>query len=297
MPSTFVRSVSGLINFRRFIKCTFVVYCEGGSQNIPLSDALSGRYNESAEDRTFWDALLRRVGFQDIHFKPLGSSRHVIDIADFIITHNIHGNLAVMDRDFPGKKKTFTDYRVLYSFGYSWENDVVIPKVVAETTVNMLHLEKSITADLETEFQKLLNRLIRIAKWPIFLQLRTSNPDCDFVPTDPNFGGCILSDSPSVRLDSRPLRDRVRRNRGRFVASATPSSTNLAGRYIPGHALMGLGYAFVISKSAIRPAFRPSRTSFSAMMLRTFSSDPRSYLRQDTMTYYHNWARGVRQST
>ena len=297
MPSTFVRSVSGLINFRRFVKCTFVVYCEGGSQNIPLSDALSGAYNESAEDRTFWDALLRGVGFQDIHFKPLGSSRHVIDIADYIITNNIPGSLAVMDRDFPGKKRTFTDYRVLYSFGYSWENDVVVPKVVAETTVNLLHLEQSATATLKNEFRKLFNRLISMAKWPIFLQLRASNPDCDFVPTDRNFGGCILGDSPNVRLDSRPLRDRVRRNRGRFVASATPSSTNLAVRYIPGHSLMGLGYAFVVGKSAIRPAFRPSRTSVSAMMLRTFSSAPRLYLREDTMNYYRNWAMGVRQST
>src|ERR1700722_11426760 len=141
MPSTFIRSVSGLKNFRRFVKCNYVVYCEGGSQNISLSDALSGVYNESAEDRSFWDALFREIGFRDIHLKPLGSARHVIDIADFIITHNISGNLAVMDRDYPGKKRMFADYRVLYSFGYSWENDVVLPKIVAEVTVILLHLE------------------------------------------------------------------------------------------------------------------------------------------------------------
>jgi len=192
MPSTFIRSVSGLMNFRRFIKCNFIVYCEGGSQNISLSDALSGVYNESAEDRSFWDALFRAVGFRDIHLKPLGSAGHVIDIADFIITNNISGTLAVMDRDFPGKKRMFSDYRVLYSFGYSWENDVVIPKVVAESTVTLLHLERSSTTVLEAEFTELFRRLVRIAKWPIFLQLRTANPDCDFVPTDYSLGGCIL---------------------------------------------------------------------------------------------------------
>ena len=212
MPSTFFRSISGLMNFHRFVKCRFVVYCEGGSQNISLSDALSGVYNKSAEDRTFWDALLRTVGFRDIHLKPLGSARHVIDIADFIITHNIFGSLAVMDRDFPGKKKIFSDNRVLYSFGYSWENDVVVPKVVAEATVSLLHLEQSATTALEAEFAELFSRLVRMARWPIFLQLRTANPDCDFVPTDNNLGGCILGREHDVRLDPRPLRDRVRRN-------------------------------------------------------------------------------------
>src|ERR1700692_2220330 len=139
MHSTFVRSVSGLLNFRRFVKCSFVVYCEGGSQNISLSDALSGVYNASAEDRTFWDAVLKAIGFRSIHLKPLGGARHVIDIAEYIIANDITGNLAVCDRDFPGRKKVISDPRVLYSYGYAWENDVVAPKVVAISAVNLLH--------------------------------------------------------------------------------------------------------------------------------------------------------------
>jgi len=293
MPRTFIRSVSGLLNFRRFIKANFVIYCEGGSQNIDVHSALGGTYNESAEDRTFWDSVLRMLGFQDIHLKPLGSARHVIDIAEYVIANNIPGNLAIVDRDFPGRKKVLNDPRVLRSYGYSWENDVVVPKTVAVTAVNILHLDHGEMPNLEQEFYHLLRQLVKLARWPILLQLSTTNPDCDFVPTDNSLGGCIVAVGGTVALNARSLRDRIRRNKARFVASGSRNSTAEAERHIPGHALMGLGYAFISTKSIVRPAFRPSRASFAAMMLHNFAANPRSYMRREAITYYQTWARGV----
>jgi hypothetical protein len=256
-------------------------------------DALSGVANESAEDRTFWDALLRGIGFQNIHMKPLGGVRHVIDIADYIIANNIEGNLVIMDRDFPGKKRSFIDRRVLYSYGYAWENDVVVPEVVALSVVNQLHLDHSEISSIELEFSQLFKKMIRLTRWPIFLQLRTSNPKCDFMPTDFTLGGCITSAGPFVRLEGRPLRERVRRNKSRFVASGTRTSTAEAKRYLPGHALMGLAYAVVACRSAVRPALRPTRVGFIAMMLRTFSATPLLYLTPEALMYYRNWVRDV----
>jgi hypothetical protein len=293
MRSTFVRSVSGLINFKRFVKRSFIVFCKGGSQNITVTDALGGQHNASAEDRTYWDALLRAIGFSDIHLKPLGSASHVIDVAEYIIANNISNNLVIIDRDFPGRKKWIADRRVLYSFGYSWENDVVGPKVVAEAIVNLLHLDPAGTSVLEKEFSDLLQRMIKISRWSILLQLMTQNPSCDFVPTDHSFGGCICGDAITVRFDSKPLYDRIQRNKSRFTRSGTRRSTRESARYIPGHALIGLGYAFIVTKAAVRPAYRPNRTSFSAMLLHVFSASPRTYLPRPTMEYYRAWARSI----
>ena len=294
MPSTFIRSVSGLLNFHRFVRASYVVFCEGGAQNIGLSAALSGTHNEAVEDRTFWDALLRAIGFRDVHLKPLGAARHVLDVADYIIANNIPNNLAVIDRDFPGRKRMISDHRVLYSYGYSWENDVVTPTVVGVATVSLLHLSATDAKRFEIEFAEIHDRLLRLLKWPIFLQLKTANEDCDFVPTDNNLGGCILGNGSRIELNSEPLYHRIRRNKHRFSASATTISAGDIRRHIPGHSLMGLAYNFTSIKSRVRPALRPSRAGFVAVMLQTFTANPSLYLSQGAISYYNNWARGAR---
>lgn len=75
---------------------------------------------------------------------------------------------------------------------------MVTPTVVGVATVSLLHLSATDARRLEIEFAELHNRLLRLLKWPIFLQLKTANADCDFVPTDNNLGGCILGNGSIV---------------------------------------------------------------------------------------------------
>jgi hypothetical protein len=294
MPNTFTRTVSGLLNFRRFIKSSYVIFCEGGSRNIPVIDALTGDANLAAEDRTFWEALFRAIGFQDIHLKPLGSARHVLDVADFIIANDIPGNLAVLDRDFPGKKRLILDHRVLYSYGYSWENDAVTSGTVSTSIVGTLHLGEGQAQHLNQEFVLLTQRLYRLLKRPIMLQLSTTNPDCDFVPTDANIGGCISEGHFRVELSAYPLYERIQRNKARFVKSSETIDLSDVKRHVPGHGLMGLAYAFISIKSRVRPVFKPSRSAFTAVILQTFTTNLVAYLDRDAYRYYQTWAGGVK---
>ena len=120
------RSPGSLANLHLFFKVERVVYCEG-SANLTVADVEAGAGDEETLDVAFWQAVF--VTFspdRKTHFKSIGSKSSLLTIAAQVIANNIPNVIICLDRDFDHYRgMQLNDSRVLYSFGYSWENDVL----------------------------------------------------------------------------------------------------------------------------------------------------------------------------
>ncbi len=115
----FSRTASGVSNHSFFSGVDLIIYSEGGTID---------RENPEASwsiDSLFWKNIFSRFlpGIK-IKVKSLGSKENVLPYAEGISSGEYSNSLAVLDRDHDSHKGIIIDHpRVLYTHGYSWEND------------------------------------------------------------------------------------------------------------------------------------------------------------------------------
>lgn len=117
----FERSPYGVQNRAIFLRVKYVIYAEGDPE---------GEANQSP-DRAFWTRMIKLFR-PDLAFTILvkGGKSQVLQFASYIVANNISGTAVVLDRDYDDLCGTMiADKRVMYTFGYSWENDIVCSKV------------------------------------------------------------------------------------------------------------------------------------------------------------------------
>lgn len=112
---SFERTKSGQENRAAFLGVDYICYVEGG-----------GGHSERSDDIIFWKNLLGTLRPDlKIHFIAKGGKAELEKRASDIIEKNISYSIVAMDSDFDhlldGK---ISDRRILYTYGYSWENDV-----------------------------------------------------------------------------------------------------------------------------------------------------------------------------
>lgn len=122
----FVRTRSGLSNLHLFYRSRQVLFVEGGGENITIDDIIRNKSNHHAIDVIFWRTLLKAFGYKDeIVIKPIGSKGNVLAIAEQVIASDSATLVVAMDRDYDFiNKKNLSHPRILYTYGYCWENDV-----------------------------------------------------------------------------------------------------------------------------------------------------------------------------
>ena len=121
---TFRRTNAGLSNLYLFLNAEAVVFVEGG-QSFTREDIDNGLYNKSSSDIRFWQALFNayRPG-KNYQFRSVGSKEVVKSIAADIQTGRVSRVIAAMDRDFDHiNARLISSENVVYTKGYSWEND------------------------------------------------------------------------------------------------------------------------------------------------------------------------------
>lgn len=120
----FVRTNSGLSNSRLFFKVDATIYVEGGD-SVNIDDVKNGQFSSSSSDVRFWQSLFSYYfPEKKFQFCCVGSKETVKKIANDIKSKKIFNVIVAMDRDFDhinGKK--IISENVLYTYGYSWEND------------------------------------------------------------------------------------------------------------------------------------------------------------------------------
>lgn len=121
---TFRRTTSGLSNFHLFVNADAVVFLEGG-QSFNRDDVDNGSYNSRSSDIRFWQVLFKiyRPG-KVYQFRSVGSKAVVKSIAEDVQSGHVKHVVVAMDRDFDHiNERTIISENVLYTSGYSWEND------------------------------------------------------------------------------------------------------------------------------------------------------------------------------
>lgn len=122
----FSRTASGLSNMAQFCGAEIIVFTEGGSTSYTTHEALNGNFNTHSVDIKFWSAALKKYGFnKKLHFRALGSKTSAEEIAIKVANLEVKNVIVVRDSDldyFLGSK--IDSPYVLYTYGYSWENDV-----------------------------------------------------------------------------------------------------------------------------------------------------------------------------
>ena len=131
---SFHRTPSGLSNLRLFYGVGIVVFVEGGP-SITADAAVGGAGAPKAADISFWQNVFRlRRSRQPIKFRAVGSKTALLDIAARVVSRDVRHVVVAMDRDYDHFNGCLLQAPgVMYTFGYSWENDVwTDPDVVAE---------------------------------------------------------------------------------------------------------------------------------------------------------------------
>jgi hypothetical protein len=120
------RTASGLASLHLFFQADVVVFCEGGI-SIPEVDVTQGMGEEGTLDCLFWRRIADFIGAKRrYHFKSVGSKSVLRTIAADIRNRDIPTIVICLDRDYDWHCNCkIDDERVVYSYGYSWESDVV----------------------------------------------------------------------------------------------------------------------------------------------------------------------------
>ncbi|MBC6439288.1 MAG: DUF4435 domain-containing protein [Rhodospirillales bacterium] len=122
---TFLRSNSGETNKHLFHRVDFVVYVEGGA-SVNTIAALKGEGDWTTNDVFFWSSLFERYApNHNVHLRSAGSKSNVKALLQKLTDGSVENVIICLDRDFDHLLGKYIDHdRVIYSKGYSWENDV-----------------------------------------------------------------------------------------------------------------------------------------------------------------------------
>lgn len=156
----FKRTLNGLKNQHLFHDVDIIVFVEGGSQSFSKSEVYSGQYNSETDDIIFWRNIFTEFQkTKKIKFKSVGSKTTIKEIAIDIVNGSLKTVMVAMDNEFDEILKQRIEHEsVLYTYGYSWENDVwnsqLIKAVVEElTAIKIEHNE------IDNVFSKFLKQI------------------------------------------------------------------------------------------------------------------------------------------
>lgn len=124
---TFTRTNAGISNMHIFHDADIVIYTEGGSKSFSCAEVEDGsNFNETSVDIKFWTGVLKANNFsKKVHFRALGSKESGKVITRKIMDGEIMNTAIAKDRDLDQFTQTIINSPfILYTKGYSWENDV-----------------------------------------------------------------------------------------------------------------------------------------------------------------------------
>jgi hypothetical protein len=166
----FTRTSSGLTNLAQFHGVEVIIYTEGGDNSYTFEDVFNGKFNRSSIDIKFWSAVFIKHNFnRPSEFRALGSKSVTNKICEMIENSSVKNIIVARDSDlddFLGGK--FLSPFILYTRGYSWENDVYQKELVKQQIHALLMRAElddkyiQIVDDCYSDFQSKLGRLLKL---------------------------------------------------------------------------------------------------------------------------------------
>ncbi|WP_316377593.1 DUF4435 domain-containing protein [Enterobacter hormaechei] len=112
---SFSRTIGGLSAQKVFYGADLIAYIEGKTSTE----------SNCIYDDHFYKAIFKEfLPNKNIKIKILGNCNNVLDVYYKIVNNNIPNSFAIVDRDYDGVLYSrLKDYRLIFTYGYSWEND------------------------------------------------------------------------------------------------------------------------------------------------------------------------------
>jgi len=161
----FRRTSSGISNLHLFTGVESVVFLEGGI-SITRNDLENGNFSNNSDDIRYWQTLFSfYLPNRKFQFRSVGSKEIVKSIALDIENGNVNNVIAIMDRDFDNLTGKIIDYpNVLYTYGYSWENDCWSKTTISEAILALTGLCRTKLNTVEVEVDSLLSQFCAVVK-------------------------------------------------------------------------------------------------------------------------------------
>jgi hypothetical protein len=157
---TVIRTPAGISNEHLFHNSEAVVYVEGGQSTRALNPAAS-------TDVLFWRGLFDRfVAGRQFHFKPRCGKQTLLKLADGMADGTITRAFVCIDRDHDHLRGLRQTPGVLYTFGYSWENDVWCSDTIEETFYTLCGVDRDSVRVRELVRGALAEFAARM-RWPV----------------------------------------------------------------------------------------------------------------------------------
>lgn len=158
--SRFKRTQSGLKNQHQFYNVDLVVFVEGGDKSFTKEEVFSGLFHDETEDIIYWrNIFLTFRHSQKIKFKSVGSKPTIKEIALDVIDGKLSTVMVCMDNEFDEiLKRRIQHPNVLYTYGYSYENDIWNGEVV-KSVIQELSAVKIENYIIEEVFNRFLSHL------------------------------------------------------------------------------------------------------------------------------------------
>jgi len=162
----FRRTPASLGVVHLFYSVDVVVFCEGGP-SIAIADAMVGQGAEDTHDILYWSVVVDHLKTgKNFHFKSVGSKATLRALSADVEENNIETVTVCLDRDYDCLTgKQLQHKRLAYTYGYSWENDVV----QAEVLRNVFHSLVGVGQKQAKAFDDMLVQLTKysasVARW------------------------------------------------------------------------------------------------------------------------------------
>jgi hypothetical protein len=214
---TFRRSSAGLSAIKYFKKADYIVYVEGKS------------------DITFWSKIFRDLRPDlKLSFDDKFGSNNIDPIIKDIENGKITGTIVCRDRDYLAMNRLHYNRNILYTYGYSFENDLINERAARHIVCQMSN-RPVVPSYVERHFNAYLNRLSKAGG-----DVAVALDMCYFGVSSPLFlkqnlpDGLAKSDSGLLYFDRNVIRSRVKSNyqnvsRNKSVPIRGCMSQNLCG--------------------------------------------------------------------
>lgn len=137
----FRRTAAGISNQALFFDVDIVVFVEGSmkdGQTFSKDQAYAGQCNSHSIDVIYWQSIFAIfLPGPKFKFRPLGSKSTLLSIGEDITGGKIRNVYVAMDRDFQLNGLNIKGKGIIYTYGYSWENDIWHPDVLQDVLTSL----------------------------------------------------------------------------------------------------------------------------------------------------------------
>lgn len=196
----FTRTSQGISNQHLFHDVDAIVFVEGGEKCFTKEEVDNGFFSDHSIDVMFWQNLFSEYHEpKTLKFKAVGSKTTVIKIAEDIVDNELVSVYAAMDKEFDEHLGNLISHKnVLYSFGYSWENDAWnenLIKVILKT-LSAIEPDNAIV-------DKTYNNFLRDIKFGVYADAYQFSKSLSFFPRKGHLKcvNCAITSLPSLKKE------------------------------------------------------------------------------------------------